>query len=87
MSQSQRHPSLFLEYCLLDDGTLAARAQARDEQAFTTLYERYFNKIALYLTRIVGKDTIGSELTQETFFRAWCALPNLQEPKAFVGWL
>ncbi|HEY0754216.1 MAG TPA: RNA polymerase sigma factor [Ktedonobacteraceae bacterium] len=71
----------------LADDVLVKQAQAGDEQAFRILYEQYFHKIYLYLTRMVGKDTIGSELTQETFVKVWQALPDLREPKTFTSWL
>ena len=70
-----------------NEHALISQAQAGDEQAFKTIYERYFDRIALYLTRMVGKDDIGSELTQDTFLRAWRALPNLRQTETFLGWL
>jgi RNA polymerase sigma-70 factor (ECF subfamily) len=87
MFQSRRDPSPSLEYCQQADCVLVTQAQARDEQAFTTLYERHCNKITRYLTRMVGKDTLGGELTQETFFKVWQGLPCLREPETFVSWL
>lgn len=55
--------------------------------AFESLYERYNAPICRYLTRMVGNDGVGCELTQETFLRAWEALPGLRAPGRFASWL
>jgi RNA polymerase sigma-70 factor (ECF subfamily) len=36
---------------------------------------------------MVGDDGVGCELTQETFLKAWEALPGLRQPEKFVSWL
>jgi RNA polymerase sigma-70 factor, ECF subfamily len=71
----------------LHEHGLIAQARSGDEQAFKKIYERYFDSISLYLTRMVGKDDIGSELAQDTFLKVWRALPTLRQTEAFVSWL
>lgn len=66
---------------------LVLHAQQGDQQAFETLYERYNNRLSRYLARMVGDDGVGCELTQETFLKAWEALPGLRDPMRFTGWL
>src|SRR5579863_6476456 len=72
---------------LPDESTLVQRAQGGDQFAFEALYERYNNRICRYLTRMIGDDGIGCELTQEVFLKAWEALLSLRDPSRFAGWL
>lgn len=66
---------------------LVAQAREGNQAAFEVLYERYNNQICRYLIRMVGNDGIGCELTQETFLKAWEALPGLRDPERFASWL
>lgn len=66
---------------------LVVRAQAGDQVAFEALYERYTTPLCRYLIRMVGNDGVGCELTQDTFLRAWEALPSLRAPERFASWL
>jgi RNA polymerase sigma-70 factor, ECF subfamily len=67
--------------------TLVLRAQEGSQAAFELLYARFSNQITTYLSRMVGNDGVGCELTQETFLKAWSALPQLRDPDLFVRWL
>ncbi|GHO88695.1 RNA polymerase sigma factor [Dictyobacter formicarum] len=66
---------------------LVTRAQQGDEQAFNVLYRHFSNAINIYLNNMVGSDGSGSELTQETFSKAWFSLHQLRSPAAFKHWL
>ncbi|GAC1349580.1 MAG: sigma-70 family RNA polymerase sigma factor [Ktedonobacteraceae bacterium] len=79
---SSSEPGEFSEDC-----NLVVRAQGGDQVAFEALYERYNDRICRYLTRMVGNDGPGCELTQETFMKAWEALPGLRTPARFASWL
>lgn len=70
-----------------DEHNLVVRAQSGDMIAFEVLYERYNDRICRYLTRMIGNDGIGCELTQEVFLKAWEALLSLRDPSRFAGWL
>jgi len=70
-----------------DEGNLVLRAQKGDQLAFEVLYERYNDRICRYLSRMVGDDGIGCELTQEVFLKAWEALLVLRDPSRFASWL
>jgi RNA polymerase sigma-70 factor (ECF subfamily) len=70
-----------------DEGNLVLRAQKGDQLAFEVLYERYNDRICRYLSRMVGDDGIGCELTQEVFLKAWEALLGLRDPSRFASWL
>ncbi|MBO0784177.1 MAG: RNA polymerase sigma factor [Ktedonobacteraceae bacterium] len=67
--------------------TLVRRARDGNQSAFEALYALYNDPISRYLSRMVGNDGVGCELTQETFLKAWLSLPGLREPERFVGWL
>lgn len=71
----------------MEERSLVLSAQRGNEAAFEALYEHYNDRIARYLTRMVGDDGVGCELTQEAFLKAWEALPSLRAPERFAGWL
>ncbi len=66
---------------------LVELSQKRDQSAFGELYERYKKGIYFYLYRMTSNKDDAEELMQETFYRAWQALPNLKELRAFSTWL
>jgi len=70
-----------------DECNLVLRAQGGDQLAFEVLYERYNDRICRYLSRMIGNDGIGCELTQEVFLKAWEALLSLRDPSRFASWL
>lgn len=70
-----------------DDGELVALAQGGDQSAFEHLFERYNRQICLYMTRMVGNDSTGCDLTQETFLKAWESLSGLRDVSRFPAWL
>jgi RNA polymerase sigma-70 factor, ECF subfamily len=70
-----------------DECQLVMRAHDGDQRAFELLYERYNTRICLYLSRMMGNDGVGCELAQETFLKAWEALPSLRNPARFAGWI
>jgi len=70
-----------------DECQLVMRAHDGDQRAFELLYERYNTRICRYLSRMAGNDGVGCELTQETFLKAWEALPSLRDPSRFAGWI
>lgn len=72
---------------ILDLERMVIRAQHGDELAFNVLYRHYSNAINTYLNNMVGSDGSGSELTQETFSKAWFSLHQLRSPGAFKHWL
>jgi RNA polymerase sigma-70 factor (ECF subfamily) len=72
---------------LPDECKLVIRAQEGDQSAFEVLFERYNDRICRYMSRMVGDDGIGCELTQEVFLKAWEALLSLRDPSCFASWL
>lgn len=78
---------LVTHYHNLTNIELVELAQTEDPFAFDILFRRYDARICSYLARMVGNDDIGRDLAQETFLKAWQALPNLQGEKKFEAWL
>jgi RNA polymerase sigma-70 factor (ECF subfamily) len=66
---------------------LIQRAQKGDHDAFATLvdeHQRYVYNLAL---RVVKDENEALDLTQETFVRAWTALPNFKGQSQLRTWL
>ena len=67
--------------------TLIQRAQKGDHEAFAALvdeHQRYVYNLAL---RVVKDENEALDLTQETFVRAWTALPNFKGQSQLRTWL
>ena len=65
-----------------DDATLITAAQ-KDGQKYDALYKKYFKKIYNYFWYRVGHDDdVAEDLAQETFVRAYQALPKYKITKA-----
>src|SRR5947207_678683 len=72
-----------------EDTTLdeVIKAQAGNETAFTTLYYSYHRRIYYYLLRMVGNPEDASDLTAETFAKAWRGIPGILDGRRFSSWL
>jgi RNA polymerase sigma factor (sigma-70 family) len=70
-----------------DDPDLVRAAQAGDEAAFTTLFQRWFDPCNDVARRIVRDPEIAAEVAQDTFLVAWRQLGELRDPSAFGGWV
>jgi RNA polymerase sigma-70 factor (ECF subfamily) len=67
--------------------TLIHKAQKGDQDAFASLvdeHQRYVYNLAL---RVVKDENEALDLTQETFVRAWTALPNFKGQSQLRTWL
>ena len=73
----------------LDSARLVTRFQAGDQEAFTLLYLRYFDRVYGYLRTIFREGPHEVEdLTQQVFVRAFEALPRYQRRgQPFRAWL
>jgi len=66
---------------------LIQKAQKGDHDAFASLineHQKYVYNLAL---RVVKDENEALDLTQETFVRAWTALPNFKGQSQFRTWL
>ncbi len=71
----------------LDDHNLVERARAGDQLAFAQLFEQYNAPILNYLHRMVSDRALAEDLTQDTFIKAYNALPRTKPDLAFKAWL
>ena len=69
------------------DQVLVESAQQGDKKAFGLLVEKYHRKLGRILTRMVRDQAEIEDIVQETFIKAYRALPNFRGDSAFYTWL
>ena len=69
------------------DQALVERAQRGDQQAFGMLVEKYQRKLGRLLSRMVRDQAEVEDVVQESFIKAYRALPNFRGDSAFYTWL
>ena len=52
-----------------DEESLVRRAQRKDQEAFTEIYERYFDRIYRYLVLRIGNTGEAEDMTQQVFLK------------------
>lgn len=71
----------------LSDRQLVERAQVGERDAFAALYDRYFEPVYDFLTRMMRNRAEAEDTTQDTFIRAMNSLGKLDNPGSFKSWL
>lgn len=66
---------------------LVRKASAGDEQAFSELYDLYFEKIYRFVYFRVNHREVAEDLVSETFIRAWDRLREIEAISSFNSWL
>ncbi|MFZ0666301.1 MAG: sigma-70 family RNA polymerase sigma factor [Acidimicrobiales bacterium] len=69
------------------DRLLVERAQAGDNSAFDSLYSFYSARLERYCLQRLRDPHEAQDVAQETFLRAWRALPNFGGDRRFYPWL
>ena len=69
-----------------DDGVLE-RARRGDVDAFELVYRQYAGRIYALCLRLAADPVVARELTQDTFVRAWEALPRFRADASITTWL
>lgn len=69
------------------DRMLVERVQAGDKQAFGLLVTKYQRKLARLVSRMVRDQAEVEDIVQDSFIRAYKALPNFRNDSAFYTWL
>jgi len=69
------------------DHELVLRAQRGDKRAFGMLVDKYQRKLARLLSRMVRDQNEIEDIVQESFIKAYRALPNFRGDSAFYTWL
>jgi len=71
-----------------DEESIVRRAQQRDEEAFTQLYEANFDKIYRYVALRIGDKTEAEDMTQQVFLKALQSLSSFKwRGISFSAWL
>ncbi|SFN12485.1 RNA polymerase sigma-70 factor, ECF subfamily [Formivibrio citricus] len=69
------------------DQELVLRAQSGDKRAFELLVVKYQRRVERLLSRLVRDASEIDDVAQETFIRAYRALPAFRGESAFYTWL
>lgn len=69
------------------DADLVARCQSGDMEAFEILVTRYRGKIFAMILNMIHNEADAWDLSQDTFVRAWQALPKFKGKSSFYTWL
>lgn len=69
------------------DQILVSRAQQGDHKAFELLVCKYQRRLLRLLSRIIKDEHEVQDVAQETFIKAYRALPNFRGESAFYTWL
>lgn len=57
------------------------KAQKGDKEAFEAIYKEYYRRIYRYCKVNIYLDDLAQDICQETFIRAWKALPGFEQRK------
>ena len=69
------------------DRELVVRCQAGDPAAFAALYTRYEARLFRFCLRRLHDRQEAEDITQESFVKAWRALPRFSGDRRFYPWL
>jgi len=69
------------------DALLVARAQQGDTRAFELLVIKYQRRVERLVGRMVRDEALAQDIAQESFMRAYRALPQFRGDSAFYTWL
>jgi RNA polymerase sigma-70 factor, ECF subfamily len=70
-----------------EEGRLLAALAAGDRQAAERLVERTYRGVYNLLRRLCGDPDLAADLTQDTYRKAWDALPGFDRRSQFSTWL
>ncbi|MEQ8230785.1 MAG: RNA polymerase sigma factor RpoE [Gammaproteobacteria bacterium] len=71
----------------ITDTELVRRVQDGDRKAFDLLVLKYQHRIVKLVSRYVREPSEALDVTQETFLKAYRALPNFRGDSAFYTWI
>ena len=71
-----------------NEESLVLRAQKRDPEAFTKLYEEHFDKVYRYVVLRIGNKTEAEDITQQVFVNAFQSISSYKwRGTPFAAWL
>src|SRR5215218_6001063 len=69
------------------DAELVERATGGDQDAMSELYERYFDRVYDFLTRLLHDRSEAADVAQDTFMKAMTGLDGLASGASFKSWV
>ena len=72
---------------VLDEKSWIARAREGDSVAFEEIYNRYERRLYAFIYRLMGNSEDANDLTQDTFVKAYMALPRTAPDLNLSAWL
>jgi RNA polymerase sigma-70 factor (ECF subfamily) len=72
---------------MVADRQLLGRLRNQADTVIQELFERYYARIYRYLARLTGDPQVAADLAQDTFLKAFVALPRLSEDANVTAWL
>ena len=70
-----------------DDAALIAAAKLGDSTALRALYDRHAGRVYAVVRRIAPEESLADDWAQETWVRAFRALPSFRGESAFGTWI
>ncbi len=70
-----------------EDAGLAMRARGGDSNAFVALVGRHQDRVFRFVARMTGSRDDALDITQDTFMKAWQAMPRWRPEAQFGTWL
>ncbi|MDQ6695606.1 MAG: RNA polymerase sigma factor [Chloroflexota bacterium] len=71
----------------IDEKSWITRAREGDQAAFEAIYNRYERRIYAFVYRLMGNSEDAYDLTQDTFIKAYGALPRTAPDLNLSAWL
>ena len=66
---------------------LIVKAKTGDEEAFTSLYNLFFEKIYRFIYYRVGHKEVAEDLSEDVFVKVFGKIRSIEKEAAFEGWL
>lgn len=70
-----------------DDAALIAAAKLGDSAALRALYERHAGRVYAVVRRVAPEESLADDWAQETWVRAFRALPSFRGESSFSTWI
>src|SRR4051812_37792791 len=70
-----------------EESSWIQQAAQGDRKAFALLVDLHLEPIRCWLIRLTGKEHKAEDITQETFLKAWVAMPTYRQSGTFRSWL
>ena len=87
IKSDKRDPKTESDHVVDPDADLVCRAKARETQAFDVLVEKYEHKLYGLIFHMTSNSEDSNDLLQDTFAKAYAALPGFREDAQFYTWI